>query len=275
MSGARRGLGWRAAYELLAVRVRRPEWAFMNYGWAPTGDDDRGLVRDLVLDPADEPDRLCINLYERTIAGTDLRGADVLEVGSGRGGGSLHVARHHRPRSVVGLDFSAAAVRLCRRHRRAPGLRFVRGDAQAMPFPDATFDVVLNVESSHCYPSVPEFLAEVRRVLRPGGTLLLADFRPADDVAALLDAVRGAGLVVEAHDDVTANVVAALRQDDERKRALIGAWLPRAVRPLMHRFAAVEGSRGFAAFDAGRTSYVVVRATTEPAADVRGAAADR
>lgn len=254
---ARQRLGWRAAYELLALRVRRPEWAFMNYGYAATDDDD--AVVPLVLAPADEPDRSCINLYERTIEGTDLWGRDVLEVGSGRGGGSSYVARHHRPASVVGLDFSTAAVALSRRHRRVPGLSFVRGDAQAMPFPDASFDVVLNVESSHCYPSVPAFLTEVRRVLRPGGVLLLADFRSADAAPHLVDQLRASGLVLEQHDDVTAHVVAALRRDDARKRALIASWLPRVVRPLMHRFAAVEGSRGFTAFASGRSTYLVTR----------------
>jgi ubiquinone/menaquinone biosynthesis C-methylase UbiE len=258
----RRHAGWRAAYELLALRVRRPEWAFMNYGWAPTAD----AVGDLVLSPQEEPDRLAINLYERTIDGVDLSGRDVLEVGSGRGGGSVFVARHHSPSSVVGLDFSAAAIALCRRHRSAPGLSFVHGDAVAMPFPDASFDAVLNVESSHCYPSFPVFLAEVRRVLRPGGVLLFADFRPSDAVPQMLAELRASGLVVQRHDDVTAHVVAALRRDDARKRALIGAWLPRFMHPVMRRFAGVEGSRAFAALESGRTAYVVARlaAPTEP-----------
>jgi SAM-dependent methyltransferase len=252
-----RGVAWRTAYELLALRVRRPEWAFMNYGWAPTdGDDERDRID---LSPQEEPDRLAINLYERTIDGVDLAGRDVLEVGSGRGGGSEHVARHHRPRSLVGLDFSSAAVKLCQQHRSAAGLRFVHGDAQAMPFDDASFDAVLNVESSHCYPSFPAFLAEVRRVLRPGGVLMFADFRPTDEVPHLLAELQGSGLVLERHDDVTAHVVAALRQDDSRKRELIGAWLPRFTHPLMRRFAAVEGTSGFDHFASGQTTYVVAR----------------
>lgn len=249
--GVRR-LGWRACYELLAARVRRPEWAFMNYGYAPLTDDQPALR----LEPQDESDRLSIGLYEQAIGDTVLTGRDVLEVGSGRGGGSSYVARYHRPRRTVGLDFSAAAVALSRRHRTADGLEFVHGDAQSMPFPDASFDVVLNIESSHCYGSVPEFLAEVHRVLRPGGELLFADFRAADDVPALLGMLRSAGLELTAHEDVTANVVAALRLDDGRKAALIEAWLPRVAHPLMRRFAALEGSRGFEAFAAARTRYL-------------------
>ena len=65
-----------------------------------------------------------------------------------------------------------------------PGLAFEVGDAERMPFPDASFDAVVNVESSHCYPSMPAFLSEVRRVLRPGGHFLYADLRPRTDLPA-------------------------------------------------------------------------------------------
>lgn len=226
----------------------------MNYGYSPAPG-----ASPLELDPDDEADRLCLGLYDHVVGDADLAWRDVLEVGSGRGGGASYLARYHSPRRTVGLDFSAAAVALCRRHRRAPGLSFVQGDAQAMPFPDAAFDVVVNVESSHCYASMTAFVAEAHRVLRPGGALLWADFRPSDDVPRVLDELRSSGLVLEATEDITPRVVAALRQDDGRKAALIRAWLPRVVHPLMARFAALEGSRGFEAFAAGRTTYLTAR----------------
>ncbi len=94
---------------------------------------------------------------------------EVLEVGCGRGGGGAYVAEHFRVSRLTGLDFSGAAIRFARAHHADPRLRFVRGDAENLPFPDAWFDAVLNVESSHCYPDVPRFTSEVARVLRPGG----------------------------------------------------------------------------------------------------------
>jgi ubiquinone/menaquinone biosynthesis C-methylase UbiE len=45
----------------------------------------------------------------------------------------------------------------------------VHGDAENLPFPQVSFDAVINVESAHCYGSIERFLAEVHRVLRPGG----------------------------------------------------------------------------------------------------------
>ena len=48
----------------------------------------------------------------------------------------------------------------------------MQGDAQDLPFPDESFDAVINVEASHIYPNFERFLGEVARVLRPGGHFL-------------------------------------------------------------------------------------------------------
>lgn len=243
---------WRAVYELLGARVRRPEWAFMNYGYAPAPGEP--LTVD--LDPADEPDRLCIQLYASTVGGVDLGGTDVLEVGSGRGGGALFLSRYRLPRTMTGLDFSATAVDLCARHRHAPGLRFVRGDAQAMPFPDGSFDAVVNVESSHCYASMESFLAEVHRVLRPGGAFLFADLRAAGDVEVLRRRLASSGLEVVRERDITGEVVRALQTDAARKQALMDAWIPRAFHRVFRPFAGLEGTRNYVGLAGGDLRYV-------------------
>lgn len=247
-----RQLAWRACYELLAARVRRPEWAFMNYGYAPLGAPPDPLV----LDPADEVDRLCIQLYAHTLEGIDVAGADVLEIGSGRGGGASWVARSLGPRTTTGLDFSAAAVALARRDRPGPGLRFVRGDAQALPLPDASVDVVVNVESSHCYASMEEFVAQVHRVLRPGGSLAWADLRAADDVTATRAQLTSTGLVAERERDVTAQVLHAMHLDHARKAELVRAWIPRAFHGVFRPFAGLEGTRNYEGLADGSLRYL-------------------
>ena len=245
-----RRLAWRLCYELLAARVRRPEWGFMNYGYAPPPG-----AHPLELEPGDEPDRLCIQLYEHVVAG-DLRGLDVLEVGCGRGGGASYLSRYRRPGSLVGLDFSARAVALCARHRSAPGLSFVHGDALAMPFPDGSFDAVVNVESSHCYSSVPAFLSEVRRVLRPGGSLYFADLRPADRVEQLRRELAESGLRLHREVDVSTQVLAAMRADNARKLELIDAWIPRPFHPAIRPFAGIEGTQNFVGLERGDVRYL-------------------
>jgi SAM-dependent methyltransferase len=162
---------WRGWYQFLAARYRDPSWTFMNYGYRPPEP-----VAPLVLDPADEADRSCIQLYDVVSGAVPLAGREVLEIGSGRGGGASYVARYLKPRRMVAVDLSTRAVALCRARFDLPGLSFQEGDAEQLPFGDRAFDAVLNVESSHCYGRLPVFLREVRRVLRPGGEFLYADF---------------------------------------------------------------------------------------------------
>jgi ubiquinone/menaquinone biosynthesis C-methylase UbiE len=88
-----------------------------------------------------------------------------------------------RPAAYTGLDLNPAGIAFCRKKHNLPGLDFVQGDAENLPFDDQSFDVVLNVEASHCYPRFPRFLAEVVRVLRRGGYFLYADMRPCKQVA--------------------------------------------------------------------------------------------
>lgn len=235
----RRGFA-RWLYDRMATRLRDPDWTFMNYGIVPP-DGTAPTLR-----PEDERNRLSIQLYHRTVSPADLAGLRVLEVGSGRGGGAAFLARYHAPARVTGVDFSAEAVALARTlHAGVGNLEFTVGDAERLPFPDASFDAVVNVESSHCYGSIAAFLSEASRVLRPGGVFLFADLRKADDMAALeraLDAQPGWRRI--AREDITAAVVAALDADDARRRQLIEALVrrPRARRPA-GEFAGVVGSR--------------------------------
>lgn len=103
-------------------------------------------------------------------------GKKVLEVGCGLGEGLNFVSRLVNASQIVGLDLSRAATdRANARLSRGDQLRFVQGDAEALPFPDGEFDVVINVESSHNYPDLGGFLDEAARVLKPGGYLSHVD----------------------------------------------------------------------------------------------------
>lgn len=239
-----RRLLWRWWYGRLARKFRTSNWTFMNYGLVPPEG-----VR-LQLESQDEPDRLCIQLYARVVSPVPLRGAQVLEVGSGRGGGASYVARYHAPARITGVDFSVPAVAWCRQqHAAVPNLAFRQGDAEALPFGDGSFDAVLNVESSHCYGQIGKFFREAARMLRPGGHFLYADFRSAKDMPAL-----EAQLAAEtawrqvAREDITAAVFAALAADDARKRRLIEEGIPPRMRATFGEFAGLAGSEMFEAF---------------------------
>jgi SAM-dependent methyltransferase len=198
---------------------------------------------------------------------------DVLEVGCGRGGGLAWLASRLRggdppaapaaPTRCVGLDFSPVQVSFCtRRHAAlAPGglLSFVAGDACALPFGAGSFDAVLSVESSHCYPDMGAFLAESARVLRPGGLFLFADFRDAgaEDEAhvALLRGLRPAGLALRHEEDITPRVLAALDLDHDRKVNDCLSKVPAALRGFVEMFIGTKGSKTYRNFVDGRWVY--------------------
>lgn len=247
-----RHAGWRACYDLLAVRLPNPEWRFMNYGIEPPD----AHAPPLDLDPDDEADRHRIQLYEHVLAGRELAGADVLEVGSGRGGGCSYLARYRAPRSITGVDLSGRAVALCRRIHRAPGLTFVEGVAEELPFGARSFDAVLNVESSHCYDSMPTFLAEVHRVLRPGGSFHFCDLRDSDAVESLRSDLAHSPLRLLRETDITERVVRALQLDHGPKDELILRFVPRPLRRPFRSFAATEGSLNYLRLVDGRRRYL-------------------
>jgi ubiquinone/menaquinone biosynthesis C-methylase UbiE len=82
----------------------------------------------------------------------------------------------------------------------------VQGDAENLPFDDESFDAVINIEASHLYPQLPRFLAEVARVLRPGGHFLYADLRPGADIAEWEVALADAPIRQLMHADISAEV---------------------------------------------------------------------
>ena len=242
--------GW---YQTLSIFDKDAVMPFMNYGYAL----DNPPAAPLELRPEDQPHRYSIQLYERVAGAIDLRNKDVLEVGSGRGGGASFVMRYLGPRSVTGVDFSGKAVTFCRRQYTAGGLSFHRGDAERLPFADDSFGAVLNVESSHCYNSVERFLGEVRRVLRPGGYFLFADIRLRGAVPSLREQLRGAGLRLLEEECITANVLHSLKLDSERKLSLIEQLkTPELFRRRIRHFAGLEGSPVYRNFETGEWQYL-------------------
>lgn len=231
------------------------DWYFLNYGYVPLDS----TVPRLTLQDADEPDRLFIQLYEAILGDVSLSGSDVLEVGSGRGGGSSYIARYRRPRRIVGIDRSEEAVALCRKHHRAPNLAYERDDAEALDRPDSSFDVVLNVESSHCYGSMARFVSEVKRVLKPGGIFCWGDFRNTSDLPKLEKVFAESGLSLITRVDITENIVRALDEIHDRKLKAIEERSPKLFLKTLKEFAAVKDSAIYREFVSREKTYLVAR----------------
>ena len=79
-------------------------------------------------------------------------------------------------RRVVGLDFSLGMLKQARGQDEA--LSLTNGDANRLPFPSASFDLVLSVNALHHYADQRAFIAEARRLLRAGGALAIINLDP-------------------------------------------------------------------------------------------------
>lgn len=123
-----------------------------------------------------------------------LPGAAILDVGCGTGVALFEAIRRlGPPRLAVGIDASPEMVRRAQAKAAALGIpaRFLAAPAERLPFPSASFDVVISNSALHWFADRAGAVAEMARVLRPGGHLLLvAAVQPCcAEWLALLDAV--------------------------------------------------------------------------------------
>ena len=222
---------------------------FINWGY------EEHPPMGLPLAPSDEPDRYCIQLYHRTATQTDLSGKKVLEPSCGHGGGAAYLVQTFHPASYTGLDLNPHGIAFAEERYNLPGLDFVHGDAENLPFPDESFDVVLNVEASHAYLHFDRFLSELVRVLRPGGHFLYVDFRGFLEYDAWDAALAGMPLRMVSKREINADVLRGLDYKSGRYLDLIGRSVPAVLRPLARLFAGAPGTLMYKELQRGRLSY--------------------
>lgn len=217
-----------------------------NYGYAPAGPEaiKHGNGEQYQLQLYHEAAKVIT-----AIEWPELR---VLEVGCGRGGGLRFLAKILKPKEVAGLDFSQNAIQFCRKRSQEMGLKvnWVRGDAMHLPFGDGTFDIVLNVESSHIYADQAQFLREAARLLAPGGHLIIADYRllGAEGIGLLDRDLAGAGLKVANRRVISERVLEACSLDAQRRKDLIGKGAPGFLKNYLYEFAMVPESSEYRNF---------------------------
>lgn len=257
-------------YDMLARMNTGGDLLFLNHGYAEPGH----VPNTVELPPELEHHRYPIQLYDLLARCKDWHDKDGLEVSCGLGGGVMYVDRRYRPRTMTGLDISAASIDTCRRRYGGSRVCFEAGDAQTMPFADHSFDIVINVESSLNYPDFSTFLREVDRVLKPGGTFLFADYRRSGKMAKLRQALADMEYDIEDMTDITAGIIRGLELGLERKRALIDRHVTFPLRGIVRGFAGLSGGRDEERdkFDAGVKSYLMAVLTKPRAQPLYGPA---
>lgn len=242
---------WRWWYQRLGKRAHDSGWTFMNYGYKYKNQKTLNLTSE------DESNRMFIQLYDYVASQIPMKDGEILEVGSGRGGGSSFVSRYHHPKSITGVDYSKSAIKLSNElHGNVDNLFFKLGDAEDLPFKDNTFDAVINVESSHCYGNMERFLNEVSRVLKPGGYFGWVDLRAKDMVEETEFAFEKSNLTCIHNKTITPEVIDALDDIHDVKMKMINNHVPKFLRSAFTDFAGAKNSKIYNSFKSGNAVYL-------------------
>ena len=239
---------FRAWYWYISNVDKNAEVIFMNFGYS--SDDQK-----VDLKPQDEINRYSIQLYHLMASSVDLQNNSLLEIGCGRGGGLAYVAKTFPLKSTLGVDLNQRATNFSRKHYNIKGLSFMQGDAQKLNLNENSFDVILNVESSHRYPDMEAFLNEVTRILKPGGHFLFTDFRYDYEMEELNQQIKNTGLRIIWQKTITPNVVKALELDDSRRRRLVKKLAPKLLHKTALNFSGAIGSETYNFFSSGKYEY--------------------
>jgi MPBQ/MSBQ methyltransferase len=113
------------------------------------------------------------NLVDRVLSGAADSPALVLDVGCGLGATTTHLKKKWPHSRVIGINISRAQV--VHAHEIDPSIEFYVMDATRLAFPDAVFDAVVSIEAAFHFNTRTDFIRESYRILKPGGSLLLAD----------------------------------------------------------------------------------------------------
>jgi len=169
----------------------------------------------------------------RLVALAPPEGGRALDLASGTG--DIAFALAARGWRVAALDLTHRMLQLARAKAGSSAVTFVTGDMMALPFPSSTFDLVSTGYGIRNVPRIEPALAEIHRVLRPGGVLLSLDFnRPANP---LMRAIYLAYLTI-----VGSALGWVLHRDPDTYR-----YIPESIRryPGAHGVAALLAREGF------------------------------
>jgi demethylmenaquinone methyltransferase/2-methoxy-6-polyprenyl-1,4-benzoquinol methylase len=118
------------------------------------------------------------------------QGEHVLDVATGTGDVALEFVRRTHAARIVGLDPSVGMLQVARTKvasdERAKRIEIIEGNALALPFPDASFDVVTIAFGLRNLPDYQRGVSEMARVLKPGGRLAILEFLPPSGATRLL-----------------------------------------------------------------------------------------
>jgi len=233
----------------------------LNFGYAHSSSTDGiGPSRSNHADP----NVYGYQLYSAVLSfGTLNAGMKVLEVGCGTGCGLTEQAVTNPDVEFKGVDFSRNSIKSAEsKFSNIKNLSFIEGNAMDLPFENEAFDLVFNIESSHCYTDKGKFFSEVQRVLKPAGIFLIADFRMPVNYNKFLQLVKKYFQLTK-EVDITENVVKSLQKLTPFRTKIFNDYFKNRpykrilAKNQLERFAGIEGSLTFERFKNGYWKYFI------------------
>lgn len=181
--------------------------SFMNHGYSPSYK---------IISEDDFIFKNQISLYLNMFDGIDSKDKRILEVGCGRGGGISSIKKYLETDKLFACDINKLNIEYCK-NNHDKSIEFKVSDAHKLEYPDSFFDILVSVESSHCYHGPKLFFSEVHRVLKPGGIFLYTDcgknIKRFSTEASMFTVIK--------KEDITENVRQSCLEDYEKWKLLI------------------------------------------------------
>lgn len=198
MSDMKRTKFFMESYKSLS-NIFTDDLVYMNHGYYPAYPE---FANDIMH-------KHQASLYHHLLQGLKVRNTKVLDVGCGRGGGANQYKMYGFS-EIHACDISPENIQFCKMNYE--DINFKICNSTCLEYPDNYFDVVTNVESSHCYENITDFLLEVRRVLKPNGFFLYCDISASIEYE--LQNLLLFNYIIR--EDITKNVELSCREDYER-----------------------------------------------------------
>jgi ubiquinone/menaquinone biosynthesis C-methylase UbiE len=226
-----------------------------NYGYAPIDEEIANY----------DPDHQHgLQLYKELVKNHSgymvTEYCSLVEVGCGKGGGAEFLIKKFKPVSYIGFDYSEVAIRFCNDYyTRTGNISFICANAHHLPLGEESTDVVINVESSHIYKDIDGFFNEVYRILKPGGRLLITDYRnlSRNPIEFLEKKIIQLGFEFEDKKIITKQVHEACTRDSERRKNIIDKHSPWFLKKYFGHYAMLNGSKKSAMLAKGEIVYFI------------------
>jgi len=235
---------WNKWYNLLARNDSQGLLASMNYGYI----DNTNVSTIEYTSPQ-------LALYERVLGNTNINNKRVIEIGSGRGAGAAFLAGKFKPELYIGMDLAINASLNSVTPDNVSSLRFVSGDALAIPIKPKSIDIVINIESSHCYGNLAEFIKQVSGLLVNNGYFCYCDLMPPSQIKQLHQYFESHQMVVIESIDITENIIASLDSTSVENSEKIKTHIPWYLRKAFADFAGIQNTGVYNLFKSGKLVY--------------------